>query len=71
LSRTSDAGTTWLTSGSSAVPLQVWGRVATRAPDTYRTLLYNVRITLSAGESASSGVQAHVTLRNRPEVSAP
>ena len=72
-SRSVDGGTSWTPVGTGTVPLQIWGRIATRAPDTYRTLLYNVRLTLAASEgaAATSGFQAHVALRNRPEVSAP
>jgi hypothetical protein len=68
---TSNAGASWSANALLDMPLQVYGKSATKDPDTYSYRLTGVRLTLRSGTMSAARVNSGARVLSEPQVSGP
>ncbi len=71
LATTADGGATWLPGASQSIPLLVWGRGSSKAPESYAHVLAAVRVAARTGPLEGGRLATDVAIVNQPEVPEP
>jgi len=68
---TSNGGNSWSGNALLQIPLQIYGKTATKDPDTYSYYLSGVRLTMRSGALAAARVNAGIRVLSEPQVAGP